>query len=239
MEESISDGHHALDLMSLNTAGPVGVAVREREAHRSAASGAAGGFTYAEFYRLLAAVPPSSSSSSTSTSTDAPEDNGIDNDAAAAVVEAIAEAVAAARAEPPAAEPGFSEGGGEAGEDREGGTAAVLAAVAPAPSSSVKASTPVYSADTAGAGTDSINSKEGGVFVTAADGVDAEAGREEGSSAVTVTRAKGVGLPAAGDGVAVTATAGCGQDGEEGQLTGLAGTERGVQGLVSGVEAGR
>lgn len=39
-------------------AGPVGAAVREMEARKSAASGAAGGFTYSEFYRLLAAVPP-------------------------------------------------------------------------------------------------------------------------------------------------------------------------------------
>lgn len=39
-------------------AGPIGAAVREMEARRSAASGAAGGFTYAEFYRLLASAPP-------------------------------------------------------------------------------------------------------------------------------------------------------------------------------------
>ncbi|CAM9514821.1 unnamed protein product [Scytosiphon promiscuus] len=62
IEDAFTDAHDALDLMSIINAGPVGSAVREMEARRSAASGAAGGFTYAEFYRLLAAAPPPPSS---------------------------------------------------------------------------------------------------------------------------------------------------------------------------------
>lgn len=57
LEEAFADAHDALDLMSEVDAGPVAAAVREMEARKSAASGAAGGFTYSEFYRLLATVP--------------------------------------------------------------------------------------------------------------------------------------------------------------------------------------
>lgn len=63
IEDAFTDAHDALDLMSMANAGPVGAAVREMEARRSAASGAAGGFTYAEFYRLLASAPPPPSQS--------------------------------------------------------------------------------------------------------------------------------------------------------------------------------
>lgn len=58
VEDAVADAHDALDAMSMFAgAGPIGAAVREMEARKSAASGAAGGFTYAEFYRLLASMP--------------------------------------------------------------------------------------------------------------------------------------------------------------------------------------
>lgn len=43
--------------MSIQNAGPIGATVRETEARKSAASGAVGGLIYAEFHRLLSAVP--------------------------------------------------------------------------------------------------------------------------------------------------------------------------------------
>ncbi|CAM9418020.1 unnamed protein product, partial [Laminaria digitata] len=57
VEQAFAEGHDVLDLMSEADAGPIGAAVREMEARKSAASGATGGFTYTEFYRLLSAVP--------------------------------------------------------------------------------------------------------------------------------------------------------------------------------------
>eukprot|EP00903_Cladosiphon_okamuranus_P018338 g16870.t1 len=58
LEDAFADAHDSLDAMSMcASAGPVGTALREMEARKSAASGAAGGFTYAELYRLLASVP--------------------------------------------------------------------------------------------------------------------------------------------------------------------------------------
>lgn len=58
LEDAFADAHDALDVMSMFAdAGPIGTALREMAARKSAASGAAGGFTYAEFYRLLASIP--------------------------------------------------------------------------------------------------------------------------------------------------------------------------------------
>lgn len=57
LEDAFATGHEALDEQSTRDDSLVGSQIREREARNSAASGSAGGFSYGEFYRLLAEVP--------------------------------------------------------------------------------------------------------------------------------------------------------------------------------------
>ncbi|CAN0298561.1 unnamed protein product, partial [Ectocarpus sp. 4 AP-2014] len=110
LEDAFSDGHDALDLMSASSAGPVGAAMRDMEARKSAASGAAGGFTYAEFYRLLAWTPPSPESvaaAAAASSDSEDEDDGGDDDPLP--YETLTAAAAASAASPPKPAPPFSE----------------------------------------------------------------------------------------------------------------------------------
>lgn len=81
LEDAFADAHDALDVMSMVTgAGPIGATVREMEARKSAASGAAGGFSYAEFYRLLASTPSSQNASGRAAYEDDNEDEDDDDD---------------------------------------------------------------------------------------------------------------------------------------------------------------
>lgn len=81
LEDAFADAHDALDVMSMVTgAGPIGATVREMEARKSAASGAAGGFSYAEFYRLLASTPSSQNASGRAAYDDDDEDDDDDDD---------------------------------------------------------------------------------------------------------------------------------------------------------------
>lgn len=81
LEDAFADAHDALDVMSLVAgAGPIGATVREMEARKSAASGAAGGFTYAEFYRLLSSIPSQNVSSRADDDDDDEDDDDDDDD---------------------------------------------------------------------------------------------------------------------------------------------------------------
>eukprot|EP00752_Nemacystus_decipiens_P012366 g10961.t2 len=81
LDDAFADAHDALDVMSLVAdAGPIGSAVREMEARKSAASGAAGGFTYAEFYRLLASTPSQDVSGTADDGDDDSDDDDDDDD---------------------------------------------------------------------------------------------------------------------------------------------------------------